>query len=48
MHRAARDPTLKAAIAAYECLRARGVGHEEAVERAIDYITKGAPTYKPN
>jgi len=48
MHRAARNPRLKAAIAAYALLRARGVGHEEAVERAADYITEGAPTGKSN
>jgi hypothetical protein len=38
MHRAARNPRLKAAIAAYERLRVRGVGHEEAVERAMDFV----------
>ena len=48
MHRAARHPRLKAAIAAYENLRARGVGHEEAVGQVADYITEDAPTDKPN
>jgi hypothetical protein len=48
MHRAARNPRLKAAIAAYDHLRMRGVDHEEAVERAMDYIMEGAATDKPN
>jgi hypothetical protein len=48
MHRAARHPRLKAAIAAYEALRAHGVDHEPAVERAMDYVTENIPTYERN
>lgn len=48
MHRAARNPRLKAAIAAYERLRGRGVDHEEAVERALDYVLEDVPMGKPN
>jgi hypothetical protein len=48
MHRAARNPRLKAAIAAYESLRARGVDHLEAVGRAINYVAEVAPTDKLN
>lgn len=48
MHRAARNPRLKAAIAAYERLRKSGVDHEEAVERAMECIMKDAPMGRPN
>jgi hypothetical protein len=48
MHRAARNPRLKAAIAAYERLRTCGVDHEEAVERALECIMEDAPMGRPN
>ena len=48
MHRAARNPKLKAAIAAYERLRRMGVDHEEAVDRAMDYVMEDAPMGEPN
>ena len=48
MQRAARHPRLRAAIAAYESLRARGVGHEEAVLRAADYSVENRPGSKQN
>ena len=48
MHRAARHPRLKAAIATYEHLRTRGVDHEEAVERAMEFIVEIASTCKSN
>ena len=42
------DPRLKAAIAAYESLRARGVDHQEAVERATDFIAEDITTGELN
>jgi hypothetical protein len=48
MHRAARHPKLEAAVAAHKHLRARGVGHEEAVERVMDYVMEGAATRESN
>jgi hypothetical protein len=39
MHRAARNPRLKVAIAVYENLRARGIDREQAVHRAMEWVT---------
>jgi hypothetical protein len=48
MHRAARHPRLKAAIATYQHLRTRGVDHQEAVERAMEFIVEVTSTRKSN
>jgi hypothetical protein len=48
MRRAARNPRLKAAIAAYEHLRVRGVDHVQAVERALEYIMEDVRKGEPN
>jgi hypothetical protein len=48
MQRAARSPRLKAAIAAYEHLRARGVDHQKAVEYALEYVLEDIRMVKPN
>jgi hypothetical protein len=42
MHQAARNPRLEAALAEYEHLRLRGVGHEEAVARAVYFANEDA------
>jgi hypothetical protein len=48
MQRAARNPRLKAAIGAYESLRARGLDHQKAVQHAMDYILEDTSMVKPN
>jgi hypothetical protein len=41
-------PRLKAAIAAYERLRVRDAGHQEAVKRAMDFVNKDAERVLPD